>query len=239
MKEPLSLQIYKDLYEKIKCHFYQVGEQLPIEKELEEWYQVSKAPVRQALAKLEADGLIYRRAGKGTFVSSQIKKEQPSVLGGFGIHFMKFANQWLCKTLNIELIITKKHQEKTIGFPAQTPLVLVSRVRSVAGEPIFFLNHYIANFDIGKVKAAGDIQFMRQFLQENGIDIEYVSEKIKATAADNRLSEVLSVPLGYPLLQINRISYDKDYRQLVYETYYVKSDNWDYQVQFKASFPKK
>ena len=63
MKESLSLQIYKDLYKKIQCHFYKQGEQLPTEKEFEEQYQVSRAPVRQAMAKLESDGLILRQAG--------------------------------------------------------------------------------------------------------------------------------------------------------------------------------
>jgi len=235
MKESLSLQIYKDLYEKIQCHFYKHGEQLPTETEFEQQYQVSRAPVRQAMSKLESDGLISRQAGKGTFVSMQGNKERMTVLGGFGVHFAKHTRQVLCKTIKIEELITAKDQKKSFGFPAQTPLVFVSRVRSVENEPIFFLNHYIANLDIAKIKAAGDIQFMRQFLQQNGIDIEYVSEKIKAVVTDERLSKIFDVPLGYPLLKINRTSFNKDFEQLVYEIYYVKSDTWDYEVQFNVA----
>lgn len=235
MKESLSLQIYKDLYEKITCRFYKSGEQLPTEKELEDHYRVSRAPVRQAMAKLESDGFIVRQAGKGTFVSAQFKKERQTFLGGFGVHFVKYGPQVSCRTLKIDTFAITPEQEKQFGFPVQTQVALASRVRLVAGEPVFFLNHYIANFDVEKLKAAGDIQNMRQFLQQNGVDIEYVSEKIKAVVADKRLSEIFQLPPGYPLLAINRLSFNKDYRQLVYEMYYVKSDNWDYQVQFHAT----
>jgi len=235
MKESLSLQIYKDLYKKIKCHFYKQGEQLPTEKEFEEQYQVSRAPVRQAMAKLESDGLILRQAGKGTFVSGQGKKDRQTMLGGFGIHFVKHADRLFCKTVKVEAMITDKERHENIGFPDKMPVVLVSRVRFLGHEPIFFLNHYIANFDIEKVKAAGDIQNMRQFLQQHGVDIVYVSEKIKAVITDERLSNIFNVPLGYPLLEINRVSFNANYEQLFYEIYYVNSDTWDYQAHFNAA----
>lgn len=238
MKESLSLQIYKDLYEKINCHFYKQGQQLPIEQDLEKHYQVSRAPVRQAMAKLESDGLIIRQAGKGTFVSAQGKKEKSTSLGGFGIHFVKYARQLACKTLKFEELTTSKAQEQELGFPVQTPLVFISRVRLMGHEPIFFLNHYIANFDIEKIKGAGNIPQMREFLQENGIDIDYVSEKIKAVVANEQLSAVFEVPIGYPLLKINRTSFNQDYKQIIYEIYYVKSDIWDYEVQFGVTPPK-
>ena len=42
---------------------------LPSENELVQQYQVSRATVRQALALLEREGLIYKSQGKGTFIS--------------------------------------------------------------------------------------------------------------------------------------------------------------------------
>ena len=47
------------------------GDQLPTEAELCERLGVSRAPVRQAMADLSRDGLIYRRAGAGSFVAPQ------------------------------------------------------------------------------------------------------------------------------------------------------------------------
>jgi GntR family transcriptional regulator len=42
---------------------------LPSENELVDQYQVSRATVRQALALLEREGLIYRAKGKGTYIT--------------------------------------------------------------------------------------------------------------------------------------------------------------------------
>ena len=42
---------------------------LPTESELSDFFQSSKAPVRQALEKLGLEGFIVRRPGKGTYVA--------------------------------------------------------------------------------------------------------------------------------------------------------------------------
>lgn len=45
------------------------GDRLPTEMELCEQFDISRAPVRQAMTELAREGVIYRRPGQGTFVS--------------------------------------------------------------------------------------------------------------------------------------------------------------------------
>ena len=64
MKKSINICI-----KKIQKHEYEEGEKLPTESELSDFFQSSKAPVRQALEKLGLEGFIVRRPGKGTYVA--------------------------------------------------------------------------------------------------------------------------------------------------------------------------
>lgn len=233
MRESISLKIYNELYAKIKSHFYKPGEKLPTESELRLEYNVSLTPIRQALGSLENDGLISRQPGKGTFVTKTIKKENMNAMGGFGIHFSQYAQSLTCKTVKCEKIVLTDAVAAYLTLPRNTTATWISRVRLVKNTPVFFLNHYIPNCE-PDVFASKVILSMREFLKGLGFDVSYVSEKIKATLADDRLSPIFQVPINHPLLKINRISYDQHYSPLFYEEYFVNSELWDYQIQFNA-----
>lgn len=61
-------RIANDVRKKILEGVYQPNEQLPFEKDLCQFYDVSKMTVKKALDMLVAEGLIYKRRGAGTFV---------------------------------------------------------------------------------------------------------------------------------------------------------------------------
>jgi GntR family transcriptional regulator of arabinose operon len=67
-------KIYRELREGLTSGRYLPGEKLPTEIELVEQFSASRPTVGRALSKLESEGLVQRRAGSGTFVSS---KEAP------------------------------------------------------------------------------------------------------------------------------------------------------------------
>ena len=67
---PLYHQLMQRLAEDIERGKYAVGSRIPPEHELESLYKVSRVTVRRALAELTAEGLLERKQGKGTFVST-------------------------------------------------------------------------------------------------------------------------------------------------------------------------
>lgn len=62
----------KQLKERIETGVYRKGERLPTENELAKSYDISRHTVRQALVKLEFEGLIESIRGSGTFVKDTI-----------------------------------------------------------------------------------------------------------------------------------------------------------------------
>lgn len=72
---PKYKQIYAQLHRALSNSEYVPGDKLPSENELVEQFGVSRPTVSRALAQLELDGLVERRAGSGTFVRVQSRHE--------------------------------------------------------------------------------------------------------------------------------------------------------------------
>jgi GntR family transcriptional regulator len=68
MKKPRYLQVAQDVETQIRDGVFALGTLLPTENELCERYNVSRYTVREALRRLQMDGLISRRQGAGTVI---------------------------------------------------------------------------------------------------------------------------------------------------------------------------
>lgn len=80
---PSYIPIYNRLYEDIVKGVYQKGSILPSENVLSEKYHVSRNTLRQALTILYQDGYIYKKQGKGTYVSYDSEKKQKDRIYNF------------------------------------------------------------------------------------------------------------------------------------------------------------
>ena len=68
---PIYYQLKSIIKEQIESGVLRPGDRLPTELVLCSTYNMSRAPVRQALLDLVQEGFIYRRAGQGTFVAAR------------------------------------------------------------------------------------------------------------------------------------------------------------------------
>lgn len=99
---PLYYQLKLYLKQRVEMGNLRPGDRLPTEVELCEQFQISRAPVRQALAELVQEGLIYRRAGQGSFVApsaakSLAEKTKIQVLVHYDVRWMTSLEQAVLK----------------------------------------------------------------------------------------------------------------------------------------------
>jgi GntR family transcriptional regulator, transcriptional repressor for pyruvate dehydrogenase complex len=66
----LYIQIYNQILSEIELGTFREGDKLPTERELCDLFNVSRAPVRQALSALELNGVIISRQGEGVYVKN-------------------------------------------------------------------------------------------------------------------------------------------------------------------------
>lgn len=69
----LSEEVSAELERRIRSGEYGVGQQLPTGKALSETFEVSRAVVREAVARLKAEGLVETRRGSGAYVTGAPK----------------------------------------------------------------------------------------------------------------------------------------------------------------------
>lgn len=95
-------QIALDLQDKILSGKYKENEQLPLEKEMCEYYNVSRITVKKAVDKLVMSGLVIKRRGAGTFVKS-VDNENVNEISK-SRQFAGFTNTSLCKKVTSKVL---------------------------------------------------------------------------------------------------------------------------------------
>ena len=71
-RTPLYYQLMDIIVEQIETGNLQEHDKLPSERELCEIHDVSRTTVRQTMQELEKEGYIYKKHGKGSFVSPRV-----------------------------------------------------------------------------------------------------------------------------------------------------------------------
>ena len=71
--------VLDQIMEELISDNYEVGDQLPAEGKLAEMMDVSRTSVREALAALRLTGIIESRAGQGTYICRDLRKEKDNI----------------------------------------------------------------------------------------------------------------------------------------------------------------
>ncbi|WP_308315001.1 GntR family transcriptional regulator [Streptomyces sp. C10-9-1] len=108
--------IAEDLRTQITAGHLKPGDRLPSEPKLATHYKVSTPTVRQALALLQAEGLIEKTHGKGNFVRAPLRRI--TYTGGAGMPFAPDI-QTTIRTTNLR---ARGHIRTLLKVPPNTPL---------------------------------------------------------------------------------------------------------------------
>ena len=204
----LNSRIYKDIKNKIKDKIYLEGDLLPTESQLMLEYGVSRAPVRQALGRLENDGVIIRKAGKGTYVAKN-ESWSTAKLGGFRSEFLKNGEKVTCQTVVVKEIKPDIKTKLILGTLKDEKIIYVERIRSLSGRPFQYLVHFLKDMKLSTVLNARDIADMPSFLAEHSHELYSVQEVIESVLLPEEIASKLNLPVSTPALRIERKAFDK------------------------------
>lgn len=234
----LTQAAQQEIREAILSGTYSPGSQLPTEAELGGILGVSRTVVREALRTLEADGLIDRRHGVGTFV-----REQPILKNlniNFGITEMITAAGMVPGTthLTIRRDIAGEEVASQLQLPDDAPIIVVERVRSADGRPVVYSVDMFATALIGlddnELEHLHQESLYRILQRRLGYGIDYGIALVRPALATPLIAALLELPDDALLLCLIQTDFAATNQPLIYSCEYHLPDAFDFLVWRKG-----
>lgn len=238
----LYRQLADDLAVAITTH-YQPGDRLPSESQLTETYGVSRPTVRQALEFLEDRGLVVRKQGKGTFVSTPRIRQDLRDLDGFYASLLSQGLKPQARLQKFGLVPATPRIQTKLCTDAEEVLLLERSYR-VDGRPLAVTYSYFhGSMSTILTKATAARHPGATILtQIAGLRINRVELSIRVQPAGHAVAQFLEVPPITGLLVLDQLTFcqpmgsDAPVTSEKYSLLFLRSDTYEFSMTLNGEF---
>ncbi len=231
---PKHHQVYLVLLQDIQEGRYAPPKTLPSELELARQFSVSRITIRRAMERLDAEGLIERHRGRGTFVrpSHRTAPVQASISGNIE-NLIAMGLETEVRVVSVEHVAAPPDVAARLELPVGAMVQKAVRIRSLGATPFSHLTTYVPE-DIGRTFGAKELAVspLLVLLEKAGARIARAQQVITATLATPDVATLLGVQAGSALLNIRRAVYDQDGRPVEYINGLYRPDTYEHEMSF-------
>ena len=235
---PLYFQVENDLRRLIYEEILPPGSIVPPEHELSKAYQVSRHTIRQALARIEADDLISRGAGRGTVVKQRKNLTMLSVARSFTTEMEALGYKTRSEILERVNGVVGDHPIDALDSLAGTPCLSLTRLRFANDEPVCLQYSTILTTHCPDLH---EQDFSKASLYEvlsekYKLYIHEIQYSLSAIQADKMVAKQLGVQNNAPLLSVTTMALLEDGNIMEYSESLYRADKYQYSIshQLKA-----
>lgn len=205
----LYYQVYTMIKEKIISGYYKEGDKLPSERKLCEEYDVSRITIREALEKLEADNMIQREHGRGSFVLGNQYNQVMNDLYSFSEEIEKNGDKASTEVISIQKIKPSLYIQEKMQLKSFQEVYELKRLRLANDRPIVYETSYLPvrycegldRFNFNKVSLYETLNNHYQ------IQINHAYETLTAKQLTQEQARCLEKNDGAPCMFIERFSF--------------------------------
>jgi len=198
---------------------------LPSERQFQSDTGIARGTIREALAQLESEGLIYRRDRSGWYVSPPAVTYDPTRWAGFMTYVEEQGRVPGTETLDKRSVPASSAMADLFRMAPGAPLLQIERRRTIDGRPVL-VERILVDPALAPDLLTHDLDCsLTEILKRHyRFQVSRNRMDIRPCALIRETAERLGVKSGTPGLKVTRTSFDAQGRVVEYDREYWRHD---------------
>ena len=209
----LTDQVKTHIKEQIVNNEYE-GDRIPAETDLANELGVSRTTVRDALSRLENEGVIFRKQGSGTFVNRpglQIHSRLDEIWSYEAV-LKAHGYEPSTQVLDVRRQGADSNTAKTLSLELGDQVLVVSKLFLEDKQPVILTRNYLPGNIISKSFEKSDLaapifDFIVDFTDHH---LSYYLSEIVPLTASKEVAKYLHVPARTAMISLEEVGYNED-----------------------------
>lgn len=235
---PLHAQVEDMLRKMIDQPEYQNGKLLPNEISIAKRLGISRSTVRQATNKLVYERLLVRKKGVGTKVAKNTISTKLNEWASFSHEMGEKGVVFKNYSIKVAMIVPDKEIQQLFNISEGTKVLKMERIKGPESGPIV---HFVSYFH-PRTGLTEDDDFSKplyETLEKKHHIVAVISkEGISAILADAKISKLLNIKVGDPILFRKRVVCDPGDRPIEYNLGFYRADRFTYTIDIERNHKK-
>ncbi|KRL02788.1 GntR family transcriptional regulator [Liquorilactobacillus capillatus] len=206
MASPIYIQIHNDIKRSIEAGKWEIGDQIPSERELAVKFGVSRMTLRQAIQTLADEGILERRIGAGTYVARQKVQEKMSGVTSFTELTKAQGKVPSSKTISYHVATPSLSEREKLELDEKDLVLRMERIRYADDTPICFEVATVPQELVKEYSKKQVTSSLYRVLEESGYAIGHAEQTVSAMLASERIADYLEIKRGDAILRLRQIT---------------------------------
>ncbi|MGB1250391.1 MAG: GntR family transcriptional regulator [Candidatus Promineifilaceae bacterium] len=227
---PIYQQIANNIEQRIYSGDLQNGERLQSEREMSSRLGVNRLTVRRAFNVLRERGLVDRRHGGGTYVTTPRIERFAGKFVPFTLAIRALGMQAGARGIKFEQTVADESIAQLLRLPVSAAIYDIVRVRLANGEPAMLEQWFISaerfpNFEQHDHVDRSGYEIMET---EYGVSAVRATQSLEPVIATTYEAQLLDIEGGDPLMLERRLTFDPDGHPIEYGKDLYRGDKFKF-----------
>jgi GntR family transcriptional regulator len=230
---PLYHQVREALLSMVNEGEYRVGDPILTERELGDYFQVSRITVRRAIEDLVREGYLITRQGKGTYVARPKIQRHIAEMKSFSQEMEEEGYHPDSRLLSLRHERAGAYVAGSLDIDKEAWIWVVERLRLADDEPLCLSLAYLhlpPQVTLTPKELEQEKSLWR-ILERKGVRMARTEGNIQAVAAGDREAQLLLIEQGAPLLLVEGTVFAIDGTPIEFHQIYNRGDRYKYFIE--------